>query len=439
MSKIISSDGKNKVLGYCNIGQYSNSCKLNGNGINNYNSFSFYNLFCTENLTNHTYFQETYLEKYSKFFRNIPNSNEFCGQEMYVLDSVQNSFSIINKSNKNIQNSKINHCNYEINNTKYFNNQLDKINLIIKYNINNPEKKNLKFIFNILLQNSSSKLSKLMTINEMDLIKEQYKIGLNDYDKIILLFDFNFDIKNNLDTDEYIEIKIDFDKFNSKKNEIKKCTIVVIVSILGVSILISINIIYYKRKKNREIQIQTEILHQKELIRKQKEEKINKLLETILISKEFNEKDIINDCIECTICLEKFVDKCLICITPCKHIFHYECLRNLIESIKRTKKPTFKCPLCKYDFLEENWGKKLKETNNINDHTNHIEVNNIEVNNNIANNNEGNNNVNNINENNNNNENNVQQNNFRITSRRINVISSRYVATSEENLRERNI
>ena len=128
---IISLNRKNKALGYCNIGQYCNSCKLNGNGVNDYNSCLYYNILCTENLTNRTIFQESYLDEYSKFFRNISDANEFCGQEIYILDSVTNSFSIINKSFKKIQNSNVNHCNYEIHNTKYFNNQVDIANLII--------------------------------------------------------------------------------------------------------------------------------------------------------------------------------------------------------------------------------------------------------------------------------------------------------------------
>ena len=78
----------------------------------------------------------------------------------------------------------------------------------------------------------------------------------------------------------------------------------------------------------------------------------------------------------------------LICITPYKHIFHYECLSNYVEVIKEKQKPIIKCPLCNYDFIEE----KDRDENNSN--------------------NENNNNSN-INEN-NNNDNNIQQNNYML-------------------------
>ena len=90
-------------------------------------------------------------------------------------------------------------------------------NLTIKFDTNNLGKNNLKFIFNILLQNSLSKSSKLIAINEMDLIKEQYNITLNDYDKIIILLDFYVDRKYSLYIDEYIEIKIDSNNLYNKK------------------------------------------------------------------------------------------------------------------------------------------------------------------------------------------------------------------------------
>ena len=433
---IISPNVKNTVLKYYNIVQFGNSCTLSRDRINEYNSC---NIFCAEDFINRTNFEELYIEKYSKFFRNLPNANEFCGQEMYTLNTITNSFSIINKSIKDIQNSNINYCNYEIHNTKYFNNQLDIANLIIKFNTNNSEKNNLKLIFDIILQNSYLNSSKLETINEMDLIKEHYKIGLNHYDKIIILLNFQIDNKNNSDIDESIEIKIDTNNSNNKKNSLRNIILIVIFSILGISVMIVINFICYRRKEIQDIQIQNEIIKQEELKKKQREEKINKLL----ISKEFNENYITNNCTECTICLEKFIDKCLICITPCKHIFHYECLNNFVEAIKGKKKPIIKCPLCNYDFLEENEGKKLNEINNISNHINNNEINNIEININ-----ENNNIENNINENNNNqinnneintNENNVQQNNFMIYSQTINVINSNRSTTSEENLKKNNI
>ena len=459
---IVSPNEKNTLSEFCNIDEYCNTCILCGNGTEDFATCSYSNLFCTEKSTNLTNFQESYLRKYSTFFRNVPNANEFCGQEIYKLDSITNSFSIINKSNKNIKNSNISHCNYEIHNIKYFNNKTDTAHLIIKFNTNNSEKYDLKLIFNILLKNSISKLSKIVTINEIDLTKEFYKITLNDYDNIIMLLDLYVDNKTNTDINEYIEIKIDTENLSNKKNEILKIISLVIISILGVTFTIAINIIYFKRKQIRDLQARNEFLQQEEFKRKLKIEKINKLFGTTLISKKFNEKEIFNDCTECAICLEKFVNNCLICVTPCKHVFHYVCLSNFIETIKAKQKPIIKCPLCKYDFLEdENGGKKLNENNNNENNNNNEESNNNtnqnnnnEDNNNQNNNNENNNNGDNNNENNennnnnvniiiennnnnvnNNSENNMHRNFCMIRPRTINVNSSSCGAATDENLR----
>jgi hypothetical protein len=48
----------------------------------------------------------------------------------------------------------------------------------------------------------------------------------------------------------------------------------------------------------------------------------------------------------CPVCLEKFDEKKQICITPCKHIYHYNCIYDYVLNTKDTL-----CPLCKFDYL----------------------------------------------------------------------------------------
>jgi len=58
---------------------------------------------------------------------------------------------------------------------------------------------------------------------------------------------------------------------------------------------------------------------------------------------------------ECTICLEKFiVNKIRICFTPCKHIFHFSCLKEYIIKSNDTH-----CPNCKFDFFSLLNGKNI--------------------------------------------------------------------------------
>ena len=403
---------------FCDFNKYCNDCTLCGKETNNYTNCSYYNIFCKEKLNNHIFYQESDIKKYSTFFRNISNANEFCGQANYTLNSFIDSFSLINKTRNDIKKSNINHCNYEIYNTKYYYNHEGIANIIIKLQTNNYKKNSLKLIFNILLKDSNSKLSKEIIINEEDLIKEKYEIILYNYDTIIILLDFYIEKETNKNIEEYLEIKIDIDIDNpciisvevpiAKK--FKAIFFFLTINLITVIIIVII-IVYYRCKKHLEIAR----LQNEEIKRKQKEdEKINKLFETILISKEFNENDITNNCTECSICIEKFVDKCLICITPCKHIFHYECLSKFIETAKGKQKPVIKCPLCNYDFLDEkNVNKNLNSFNNINNGS----INNL------------------INKN----ENNMQQNNSMIKPRIIYGNCINRDITSKEDFRNNNI
>ena len=399
---IISSSDTNTTLVYCDINKYCGQCTLCGNETNDYTPCSFYNLFCTQSSTNYTIYQNDNLQKYSEYFRNIPNANEFCGQATYSFNKLIDSFSIMNKTSIEIKNSNINHCNYEIYNSKYFYNYVDVLYLKIRLKTNISKKNNLKLTLNILRHDSRSGTGKHKIINEDDLINEEYQLILNTYDDIIILLDIfiNGEIDQNID--EYLEIEIDTDNQSIQNNKLIKILIIVIVCILVILIAVLIIFVIYQRKKMREIiRIRNETLQQEELKRKQEEERINKILEKILIPKEFNEKEVTNDCTECTICIEKFVAKCLICITPCKHSFHYECLKKYVETAKEKQKLIIKCPLCNYDFLEEkNDEKKFNEVNN--------------------------------------NENNTQQNNNEIIPQVINIRSSARAVSSEERLRENN-
>ena len=364
---IISSNKKRTSLEYCNVSKYCSDCIFCGNKTKEYTQCSYYNLFCTKEHTGEIFYEESNIKTYSEFFRNIPNADKFCGQATYTLDSLIDSISIIKKSNKDMKKSNINHCNYEIYNSKYFYNYEGLASLIIKFKVNNSKKNNLKFTFNILLWDSHSGSSKQIVMSEADLIKERYELLLYNYNKIIILLDIYVDGETNLNTDGSLEIKIDTDNASSKKRKLIATSFISVFSILIITIISIIIAIYCRRKHSRMTQTQNEFSQKEELKKGKNEDKIKRLFETIFIAKEFNESDITNDCTECTICIEKFVDKCLICITPCKHIFHYECLSKYVEAAKGKQKLVIKCPLCNYDFLEEkNVKEKLNEVNNIN-------------------------------------------------------------------------
>ena len=57
-----------------------------------------------------------------------------------------------------------------------------------------------------------------------------------------------------------------------------------------------------------------------------------------------------NPSIICTICIEEYKEgKSKVCITPCQHVFHFNCLKDWL--LKNVLTP--KCPNCNYNLLQE--------------------------------------------------------------------------------------
>ena len=78
--------------------------------------------------------------------------------------------------------------------------------------------------------------------------------------------------------------------------------------------------------------------------------KINFALKHALKGKKFLKKYGTKDGNICTICIEDFKEnKSKVSITPCKHVFHYQCLSNwLINNVKNPK-----CPNCNKNLIED--------------------------------------------------------------------------------------
>ena len=105
----------------------------------------------------------------------------------------------------------------------------------------------------------------------------------------------------------------------------------------------------------------------------------------------------------CTICIEDFQEKISkVSITPCKHVFHYQCLSNWL--VKNIMNP--KCPNCNYNLIQNIKDSdiknkvipetihvnkaKINDTNNVqntnnNNNIDEIQIENIENENNIDN------------------------------------------------------
>ena len=97
------------------------------------------------------------------------------------------------------------------------------------------------------------------------------------------------------------------------------------------------------------------------------------MIQKLKKEKKYLKKYNVNETTACSICLEEFVEnKSLVSITPCLHIFHYNCLKNWLFS----ENSNCQCPYCNYDLLSNKkptQRHKKQETNNINEKQNKVE------------------------------------------------------------------
>ena len=155
----------------------------------------------------------------------------------------------------------------------------------------------------------------------------------------------------------------EFCKNNPKNFYCVHKTFLYVIFIIN-SILIFIACIYILiiiiRKRVREnqiriiFQITNNINNNIELKKKTLlENKIKYIIKNEIIKIKFSQEKFNHDEI-CSICLGKYDEKNDICITPCKHYFHFFCLYQYIINSKDTN-----CPLCKFNFLNVLKGKNI--------------------------------------------------------------------------------
>ena len=249
------------------------------------------------------------------------------------------------------------------------------------------------------------------------------------------------DINKNDENSSSCEEK--FNKEFCKSQKIANTISIIVGAILGVLFICLIICMIYKRNSftsdedNSNIGVALFMLNNLNA-QSENEEEIN-LKKKIYIFKnimkpiQYNIKGHEKYGTQCMICLDNFDENKQICLTNCKHVFHYKCLYDYIIHTSDSH-----CPDCKFDFftLIENESieySKINIESYRNNSDNNIENNNQIMNlniniNNINNNSNSNNNINNNDNNNNNDENNNTNN--QIETNRQNLNSSRNINTN---------
>ena len=240
---------------------------------------------------------------------------------------------------------------------------------------------------------------------------------------------------NDIDKDFYsvkeIQLKLYFEhSFSSlpfsfvitKKNDNSKLTLYITIGVIILSCILCALAIYCLSKKISENarlrqralfdiamahqngeEIDDEESEQKR-IENENKLKIKFALKHSLKPKRFLKKYGTKDGNTCTICIEDFKEKVSkVSITPCKHVFHYQCLSNWL--VKNVMNP--KCPNCNYNLIQNVKDSDIKDmvipetihvnkakinvapnaqfTENNNDNINEIQIENVENENNIGN------------------------------------------------------
>ncbi len=136
-------------------------------------------------------------------------------------------------------------------------------------------------------------------------------------------------------------------QINAKNFGLEKSTFITLIIII---IIIFIIIIFFLILIIRVNIINQKILGKKDLIKKQKVYIFQKII--IPLNKIPNNS--LNLGSQCPICLDDFTPLKKVCSTPCKHIFHFKCLRKYIIETNNSN-----CPICKFDLLKVLDGKKI--------------------------------------------------------------------------------
>ena len=320
-------------------------CEFCGNSTQEYSSCNFYNIFCEYPDSDNYDYNRKMKNLYSNYFRSDSDINSFCGEKNTILSSMKDSFVISTlKINSNLLTKKL-HCDYYIQNKYYYEHNSDKAGLSLKLKSpNGSANGNNRLKLNIFLIFTSSTSLRFQNINDTQIRNNDYSKSIDKFTDLEILIDF----EDNGNGEEYLEISIETDN-PSKQIRIIYIIVLVVCAVLLLLIIVLIILYIFIRKKINRIEQShlNEEIEREEKIKKNKQI-IEYLLENDLKAKIFTKDIVVNDCEKCSICLEAFEsDKSQVSITPCKHIFHFDCLKNWLE----TEVLNPQCPNCKFSIL----------------------------------------------------------------------------------------
>jgi len=331
---------------YCDLNHKCEDCTICGSDTKNYCSCNLNNIYCKNDDSSNITVLSDFLYSYDGCKTNNGNLENICGNTNLDIDIG------VNKT-INIKSSEYNNffCFYDIKKIKNNNND---INILIKKEVNYPIYFNIHMIvyYNYDKIKVSSMTNVLSSSNNLELIElDAEKISVYIY------------VENGENMD-----KINF-SFGIKSGAIKKITYttnsnnknmkIVYGLLIGVSsILIIILIICLIKRLRDKKKYHSNPSTTSHMIKKKNselsissinKEKMKALFKSELIPKVYHKKNVVNDCFNCTICLEDFKEgSSNIVTTKCKHSFHFKCFKEWVWNNILFPK----CPNCNSPILE---------------------------------------------------------------------------------------
>ena len=321
-------------------------------------SCKYGNIFCKQQ--DSIYFLSELKSSYINYFNQNSEAANLCGTQNIIINTKgSKKIIVIGKNNYLFLKTNSLHCNYDINNALFQDYQYDVyISFLLSSSINNI----LSFTIYFHFGNSN------YYIIENDIRNKEKLIKLNGIRSFSIMIDFDkINNENEIEETLIIEIYINKNKFDYNENipqheesgNSKKFKIYIVIfgGVVALIILLIIVIkncmkrrLYLNRDRTNNINREDIIIHRNNNNVIDNREKIQSLFKTKLYPMKYSNNILGKEDINCSICIEKFKEgKSMIILTPCAHIFHFECLKKWAqENIEH-----FKCPNCNHDFLKE--------------------------------------------------------------------------------------
>jgi hypothetical protein len=317
----------------------------------------FYSSFCY-NIYNNTYtIKADLFDTYDKISSSLKNNlyNNFCGKsDIYgeiKSDEVYQFFSFSDPGYLQDHNVL---CHYIINNE----NLKSKEEIIIEVDSNMKEDEKIKIgngkntLLIIVEEIAEAKRDK-HSFDIEEFSNKKITIKVAEY-KSISLYVSLLGNNNFTKNEELISLSLGVRKGADKMKRYKYTIIAFcILCILCVGACFIIYLIKYKRNRELYRLRAIQMAHNQNAIGSQldpneKRIKLEKLYKKTLKKRKYSKKDNLNETTACSICLEEFEEnKSEVSITPCLHIFHFNCLHNWLYS----ENSKCFCPYCNHDLL----------------------------------------------------------------------------------------